>query len=243
MSTVSESATQNREPGRYPSESDRGPARSAPRFSFSLAWLLTLLLLIALGSAYLVTLSKLRSAEAELARLRVETGYLAPCGPDEIAAVRLPVDQPMSYRIRVRVPETTPYRVAYSSFWPKSSSSPQWFGAVQVPPGESMIWVRILKDPRDERWKIAVVQPGSEGTRRMATALPEPQVAVFLRSNDWLRSGVSNKTETISVGESLRLLDERVLVGEGAMMLYGDRPPDDDMVGIFAELQPDVGAL
>jgi len=68
-------------------------------------------------------------------------------------------------------------------------------------------------------------------------------VEVFRGSHDWLRSGVSNETSTKPVGESLRLLDERVLVGEGAMMLYGDGPPADDMIGVFAELQPDIGAI
>ena len=100
-----------------------------------------------------------------------------------------------------------------------------------------------MKDPRDERWKIAAVQPGIEGTRRMATTLPRNQVDVFRQSNDWLRSGVAYESMVRPNGEKLRLLDERVLLGEGAMMLYGDKPPEEDLIGVFAELQPDTGPL
>ena len=67
----------------------------------------------------------------------------------------------------------------------------------------------------------------------MATVLPDDQVAIFRGSHDWLRSGISQQTATKQVGQSIRLLDERVLVGDGAMMLYGDKPPAGDMVGVF----------
>ncbi|MCA9139443.1 MAG: hypothetical protein KDB00_21870 [Planctomycetales bacterium] len=211
--------------------------------NFSLSSLLGLLLLIALGSAYVITLARLRSAEAELERLRRETGYLEPSADDEIAATRLVSAEPMMYQLRIRVPKSPPYRIAYSTLWPESKSGPKWFGAVQVPPGESSVMVRVMKDPRDDRWKIAALRQGTDGTRRMATVLPDDHVKVFRGSHDWLSSGVTQETSTRPGGQSLRLLDERVLVGEGAMMLYGDRPPSQDMVGVFAELQPDVGSI
>lgn len=210
---------------------------------YSLSSMLGLLLLIALGSAYLVTLWRLREVEAELARLRQETGYLEPSAENEIAAARLVSTEPMTYRLRVRVPQSQPYRLAYSSLWPDSHTGPKWFGAVQVAPGESSVIVRILRDPRDDRWKIAALCQGIDGTRRMATVLSDDQIKIFRGSHDWLRSGVDQKTATRPVGRSLRILDERVLVGDGAMMLYGDSPPAQDMVGVFAELQPDVGSI
>ncbi|QDV41994.1 hypothetical protein Enr13x_18370 [Stieleria neptunia] len=210
---------------------------------FSLTGLLTMLLVVALASAYGVTAVRLRTAEAELRRLREETGYLPPTAADEIAAARLISDQPMTYRLRVRVPASPPYRIAYSSLWPESAAAPRWFGAVAVPPGESVVTVRILKDPRDDRWKITTLRRGADGTRRMATVLPENHVEIFRRSHDWLTAGVTRQSSTRPVGQSLRLLDERVLVGEGAMMLYGDGPPSGEMVGVFAELQPDIGAI
>ncbi|WP_286177643.1 hypothetical protein [Stieleria mannarensis] len=218
------------------------PVRRLP-VQFSLTWLLMLLLVIALASAYLVTVARLRTAEAELSRLREETGYLPPSAEDEIAAARLTSDQPMTYRIRVRVPASPPYRIAYSSVWPEAKAAPVWFGAVDVPPGESVVTVRILKDPRDDRWKITTLRRSVDGTRRMATVLPQNHVEIFRGSHDWLSAGVSRQSSTRPVGQSLRLLDERVLVGEGAMMLYGDRPPAEEMVGVFAELQPDSGAI
>lgn len=227
-------------------ENPDSATRPEPRWfplRYSLTGMLNLLLLVALASACVISITRLRRAEAELARLREETGYLPPSGDDEIAAVRLTSDQPMTYRLRVRVPQSPAYRIVYSSHWPESRTSPQWFGAVGVPPGESVVTVQVVKDPRDERWKITTLRRGLDGTRRIATALPESQVKVFRGSHDWLSSGVTRHSSTRPVGDSLRLLDERVLVGEGAMMLYGDGPPADAMLGIFAELQPDIGAI
>ncbi len=219
-----------------------GPDRSRPRFS--LIGLLLVVSLAGVSLAYAVTLRRLRVAEAELVRLRKETGYLEPTAGDSVAAVRLTSDQPMTYRLRVRVPRSPRYRLVYSSVWPHAESGPSWFGAVPMPPGESVVIVRIIKDPRDERWKITALRRGDDGTRRIATVLPDQQVTVFTGSHDWLRSGIPrDETSTVTAGQSLRVLDERVLVGEGAMMLYGDAPPDDDMIGVFAELQPDLGPL
>lgn len=218
------------------------PGRERPRFS--LLGLLLIVSLAAVGSAYVITLRRLRSAETELARLRKETGYLEPTADDQIAAVRLTSDQPMTYRLRVRVPDAPRYRIAYSSIWPQSASGPTWFGAVPMPPGESIVIVRVLKDFRDDRWKITTLRRGADGTRRIATVLPDDHVNVFTGSHDWLKSGiVRDRTTTAAAGRSIRLLDERVLVGEGAMMLYGDAPPDGDLIGVFAELQPDIGPL
>jgi len=216
----------------------------SPRPRFSLIGLLLAVSVIAIALAYVVTLRRLMVAEAELIRLRQETGYLEPTADDTVAAVRLISDQPMTFRLRVRVPASPRYRLAYSSVWPQGASQPAWFGAVPMPPGESVVIVRIVKDIRDERWKITTLRRGDDGTRRIATVLPDPHVAVFTGSHDWLRSGIPrDKTTTVAVGKSIRLLDERVLVGEGATMLYGDAPADDDMIGVFAELQPDSGPL
>ncbi|MEM6470458.1 MAG: hypothetical protein AAF802_12955 [Planctomycetota bacterium] len=191
----------------------------------------------------IITISKLQSANAELARLRTEAGYLEPTSSDEIGAIRMTSDLPLTYRVRVRVPERGRYRMVYSSIWPKSASEPRWFGAVGVPPGESVLIVRVLKDPRDDRWKITALRRNETGTRRMATALPEACVDVFLGSHDWLRAGIPRAMQRVPAEERIRLLDERALVGEGSMMLYGDAAPSGDVIGIFAELQPDNGPI
>ena len=193
-------------------------ARSNRWGRISIVGLLTALSFVALASAYSITLARLRSAAAEVRRLRNETGYLEPSSEDQVAAVRLVSDQPMTYRVRIRVPEAVPYRVVYSSVWPADATGPKWNGALPIPPGESIIILRVLKDQRDERWKIT-------------------------GSHEWLRSGVPRKTSRSPVGQSMRLFDDRALVGEGAMMLYGDSTPRGNMIGIFAELQPDVGAI
>lgn len=217
-----------------------------PRFSLSRMLLGVAALAAAL--AFVVTLQRLRNAESELAALRLETGYLAPSEPSQIAAVRLTSDEPMTFRVRVRVPEssssTAPnYRIAYSSVWQSGATAPTWFAAISVPPGESVVILRILKDPRDDRWKITTLRRSQSGTRRLATVLPEDHVQLFRGSHEWLSTGVPRETQFADTGQSLRLLDERILSGEGAMMLYGDRPPESDMIGVYAELQPDVGPL
>ena len=173
-----------------------------------------------------------------------EFGYLSNTLPGQIAAARAPSDQPLTYRLRVRAPETLQgYRVAYSSHWPQNSSGPQWFGAVEVPAGESIITVRIMEDPRDHRWKIATSVAAANGTRRMATVLPQEQVEIFRGAHEVLSTGIGRQTLAVGADQSIRLLDERWLVGETALLLYGDRAPDEDQIGVYAELQPDIGPL
>jgi len=187
---------------------------------------------------------RLQKSETDVSRLRSETGHLTETEPGQIAAARAPSDQPLTYRVRVRVPSASPrFRVAYSSLWPKQSASPQWYGAVPVPPGESLITVRIHEDPRDQRWKISTLVGTPQGTKRMATTLPPDQVGIFRGSHEVISTGIGRQTYAASSSDSIRLLDERWLVGEGSLLLYGDRAPERDQVGIYVELQPDIGPL
>jgi hypothetical protein len=203
---------------------------------------LVTIMILSIGLVF--SIQRLRRLEVEVTKMRAETGYLQETDPGKIAAARAPSDQPLTYRVRVRVP-TGParFRVAYSSVWPKQSSGPQWFGAVSLPEGESVVTIRILEDPRDKKWKIASLVASVEGNQRMATVLPPDHVGVFRGSHDVLSTGVGRETQTADQTDSLRLLDERWLVGEGGLLLYGDRAPETDQVGIYAELQPDVGPL
>ena len=132
---------------------------------------------------------RLRKSESELAQLRLTTGYLQPCEPGQIAAVRSPSDQPLTYSMRVRVPSSPKFRVAYSSLWQQGTPAPQWYSAIDLPPGESAVIVRISKDPRDETWKITTLVRSDLGTKRMATVLPEPHVKVFRQTNDVISAG------------------------------------------------------
>jgi hypothetical protein len=203
---------------------------------------LVTLVILSIGIAFLI--QRLRLLEFEVTKLRAETGYLQESGPGQIAAARAPSDQPLTYRIRVRVPAgPTKFRVAYSSVWPSEATGPQWYGAVPLPAGESIVTIRILEDPRDKRWKIAALVSSVEGNQRMATVLPPPHVTIFRGSHDVLSRGVGRETQVAQQTDSIRLLDERWLVGEGGLLLYGDRAPRTDQVGIYAEMQPDVGPL
>ncbi|MEM6688683.1 MAG: hypothetical protein AAF664_04595, partial [Planctomycetota bacterium] len=92
--------------------------------------------------------------------------------------------------------------------------------------------------------KIATISTSQAGTKRMATTLPEEHTRVFRGSHEVLSTGIPRgQTVRSSRDQSMRLLDERWLVGEGALLLYGDRDPEEDQIGIYAELQPDNGPL
>lgn len=219
-------------------------ARRRREFRFSLREYLGLVTIAMLGLGLLMTTTRLNKLQTEVDRLRLESGYLAETEPDQIAAARVPSDQPLTYRVRVRVPDgSTGFRVAYSSLWPKGSAKPEWFAAIPVPPGESIVTVRVLEDPRDRRWKIATIVGSTEGNRRIATTLPEKQVPIFRGSHDVISTGIGRETFAVDASQSIRILDERWLVGEEALLLYGSRAPDKDQVGIYAELQPDVDPL
>ncbi len=143
----------------------------------------------------------------------------------------------------MRVPPSPKFRVAYSSIWHQDAACPAWFAAVDLPPGESLVIVRVQEDPRDGRWKITTLVQSERGTKRVATALPEEHVRAFRGSHDAISMGVGRETTKVAQKRSIRLLDERWLVGEGGLLLYGDKTPERDQIGIYAELQPDVGPL
>ncbi len=211
--------------------------------AISIRELLALVLIVALAIGYFASQRRLHEMEGELQRLRAETGYLTASDPGQIAAARAPSDQPLTYRVRVRVPKSPRYRVAYSSLWEKDAPAPSWFAAVDLPPGESVVIVRVQEDPRDDRWKITTLVQSQRGTKRVATVLPEKHVRVFRDSHDAISMGVSRETKKVAKQDSIRLLDERWVVGEGGLLLYGDKSPERDQIGIYAELQPDVGPL
>ena len=210
----------------------------------------TLLLVTAvagLAIGNVVTLRRLRVARVELDHLRVQTGYLSPQPADRAAAVRVPADEPLTYRFRVRVPRPASkwsapaggpeYRLMYSTVIAKNESTPRWYGGLAVSPGESFVTVRVAVDPRDDRWKVSMVVRSELGTRRIGSALPEPQVAIFRGSHDVISTGLGTQTEPLPVGGPLRLLDDRWLAGQGGALLYGDRPVKADQIGLYVQLQ------
>lgn len=218
-------------------------AAACGRWNLSLREALGVVTIIALAAAHAVLLVRFRDAQRELETLRAETGFLPPTDLGQIAAVRIPSNEPLTYRVRVRVPAEASYRVAYSSVVPEGRAVPAWFAAVDLPPGDSVVTVRVAKDPRDERWKIATLVQSGRGNKRIATGLPEEHIAVFRGSSEIVSAGVGRSVVSGDSSASIRLLDERWLVGEGALLLYGDRPTERDQVGIYAELQPDTEPL
>ncbi|MGV3485716.1 MAG: hypothetical protein ACO1RT_14965 [Planctomycetaceae bacterium] len=212
------------------------------RFQISLRSAMIGMLFCSLGIGYVMNYRRMRAAEAELQQLRREVGYLEPSGDDELAAVRVVVDEPLIWQAKIRVPATPRYRVAYSTLWHETKDRPDWFGAQPLPQGESVVTVRVLKDPRDDQWKISTIVRHPDGVRRMGTVLPEEISAVLRGSHDVISGGIGKQTVVLPAGQKVRLFDERYFSGT-ALLLYGDRAPETDMVGIFAELQPDVGTL
>lgn len=212
------------------------------RFQISLRSVFTGMLLCGAVIGYVLNYGRMRTAEAELQQLRREVGYLEPSGEDELAAVRVLVDEPLMWQAKIRVPATPRYRVAYSTVWHETKARPDWFAAQPLPQGESVVTIRVLKDPRDDQWKISTMVRHPRGLRRMGTALPEEISTVLRGSHDVISGGIGRQTVVLPAGQKVRLFDERYFSGT-ALLLYGDRAPETDMVGIFAELQPDVGAL
>ena len=220
--------------------------RSRPNsvLRFSLRESLGLMTIAILAIGLWLTSSKLRDREEELRVMRQEFGYLAPSRADQIASSRSPSDQPLTYKMRVRLPRDLPagisYQLVYSSIWESGRAAPTWFGAVPMPQGESLVTLQILNDPRDSKWKIAAVVSSTEGTSRIATGLPPPHEAIFRGSHDVISTGLGRETLLMAIGESIRLLDERWVVGSQGVMLDGG-PPRENLVGVFAQLEP-VGA-
>lgn len=223
---------------------DASDQRDGTWFRLSLREYLGLVTIAMLAIGLVLTTNRLRRSESILAVMRAENGYLTETPPGQIAAARAPSDQPLTYRVRVRVPESAEkFRVAYSSLWPRQQATPEWYAAVPVPAGDSLVTVRILEDPRDKRWKMSTIVSSKQGNKRMATVLPSEHVDVFRGSHQVVSTGVDRNTIAVNATDSIRLLDERWLVGEGALLLYGDRAPENDQVGVYVELQPDVGTL
>ncbi|MFG0264029.1 MAG: hypothetical protein ACF8AM_02620 [Rhodopirellula sp. JB055] len=217
------------------------PRPSVPRRGrFSLGQLMLFLTVVALVLGNVVSLLRLRKAESALAALRSESGYLSPTEDDSVAAIRAPSEQPLTYVFRVRVPEGSDwdYRLAYSTWLPKGKTQPDWYSMIAVRPGESVITIRIAEDPRDERWKISTLVRDSGGVRRMGTTLPEAHTTIFRASHDVISTGVAGGMVTLPIGQSLRRLDDRWLVGTESLLLSGDKPVNTDQIGVYAELQP-----
>ncbi len=221
---------------------DQTPRR-VQRDQFSLRAMLVVVTIVALSVGLVSTMRRLHGVQAELEKLRLETGHLQPTTDDQIAAVRIPSEQPLTYQLRIRVPNSPKFRIAYSSIWEQSVQHPHWFAAIDVPSGESVVTVRVMEDPRDDRWKITTLVRSRRGTKRMATTLPPDHVTIFRGSHDAISMGVKREPVTSPANQSLRLLDERWLTGEGGLLLYGNKPPDSDQIGIYAELQQDIGGL
>jgi len=208
---------------------------------FTLREMIGLVTIIALVAALWNSSRRLRDQERELTVMRKEFGYLAPSEPYELAASRSPSDQPLSYRMRVRLPPQKgtdfPYQIVYSSLWEAGESEPTWFGGVRGPGGESLITVQILDDPRDGKWKLATVVSSSSGTSRMSTVLPPPHEGIFRGSYDVISAGIGRDTLISEFGSSVRLLDERWLIEDAGVVLDGFAPKE-SQVGVYAELRP-----
>ncbi len=212
------------------------------RYQVSLRGILSSVLVTGVVLGYALNYRRMSRAESELQRLRQEVGYLEPSESTEIAAVRVAMDEPMVWQVRVRIAGKQRYRVAYSAVWLQNTGKPDWFAAQPLPEGESLVTLRVMKDPRDEQWRISTVVRHEQGTNRIATVLSEPISGVFRGSHDVMSHGIGRRTVVRPIGDSLRILDERYFSGT-SLLLYGDQAPEADLVGVFAELQPDIGPL
>ncbi len=211
-------------------------------WQISLRRMFLVVTLVALSLGFVLNYQRRVAAEAALRLLRAEVGYLEPSSTGEVAAVRIASDEPLVWQARVRVPLKQRYRVAYSAVWLHATNKPEWFSAQALLEGESIVTVRVMKDPRDDRWRMSVIVRHEGVTGRSGTVLADEIRDVFRGSHSLVSTGIGKQTVVVPAGQSLRIFDERHFSG-GSLLLYGDRAPETDIFGVFAELQPDVGPL
>lgn len=212
-------------------------------FQFSLAKGLFITAFIAAIAANVVTTQRLRKVTAERDRLRQELGALSIDNPSQIAVIRVPGDEPLTWRYRVYVPAGMRYRFLFATHLKAKSLVPSWAGAIVVPEGESTLRLRIFRDPRDDFWKLLVQSQDAKSVQGATAELTVEQIELFQASPSSLNQGVEYSTVALAAGDSLRVVDERWYTRERGLLLYGDKPEETDVEGIFGELQPDDGPL
>lgn len=212
-------------------------------FQFSLAKGLFITAFIAAIAANVVTTQRLRKVTAERDRLRQELGALTIDNPSQIAVIRVPGGEPLTWRYRVYVPAGKRYRFLFATHLKAKRLAPSWAGAIVVPEGESTLRLRIFRDPRDDFWKLLVQSQDAKSVQGATSELTVEQIELFQASPSGLNQGVEYSTVAIAAGESLRVVDERWYTRERGLLLYGDKPEETDVEGIFGELQPDDGPL
>lgn len=198
---------------------------------------MAVILIVTLAGSHFYTSWKLNRASQELKQLRSEVGYLNDPDRSKLVAARVPSDEPLTWKIRVRTPALQAYQIAYSTLWTSGSAEPTWYGGQPLPAGESLITLRLLNDPRDNRWKIITLVRSQGNDWRMSTVLSDRQATLFRGSHDTIRGGIQSET-AVAAGRPLRVLEDKWFTGEGGLMLFGETAPDDDIDGLFAELQP-----
>ncbi|MEZ6091745.1 MAG: hypothetical protein R3C05_27800 [Pirellulaceae bacterium] len=211
--------------------------KQAGKLRFSLRSFLLTAIVLSLVCSHLWTSLRYRESIVELKKLRREVGYLTEPDLSKLVATRVPSDDPLTWKARVRTPALQSYQIAYSTVWPGGEIAPRWYSAQVLPEGESLITLRLLRDPRDNRWKIITLVRHEGSVWRMATALTDRQTKLFQQTHDTIRGGINAETTT-AAGRSLRLIEDKWFTGEGGLMLFGQSVPDDDIDGVFAELQP-----
>ncbi|QDV11219.1 hypothetical protein CA51_10800 [Rosistilla oblonga] len=219
---------------------DAGQLSSSPRrvgWRFSLRGLLGLVVVVTMVGSHFYTSWKLRQAMVQLKQLRSEVGYLNETDRSKLVVAVVPTDEPLTWKIRVRTPALQSYQIAYSTLWPAGSAEPTWYSGQPLPGGESLVTLRLFSDPRDNRWKIITLVRNQGNLWRMATVLSDRQAALFRGSHDAIRGGIQAET-VVAAGRSLRVIEEKWFAGDGGLMLFGQEAPDDDIDGLFAELQP-----
>lgn len=207
-----------------------------PKRTFSLRELLALTTVCVLVISQFWTSRQLYQAHQELRQLREEIGYISETDQSKLVAVRVHSDEPLTWKLRVRVPQDHPYGVAFATQWQAGASEPDWRSIEPLPSGESEVILRLIRDPRDNRWKIITLVRHDDNTRRVGSPLSDRQAELFQQSCDTLRGGIKGQV-SVAGGRPLRVIDEKWFSGEGGLMLFGSAAPKDNIDGVFAELK------
>jgi hypothetical protein len=142
--------------------SNEGPeSRQSSRWKYSLRTLLLIVVIVCLAIPLVLQSFKLRRVEAELRRLRIETGQLTVDDPTKVHVVAVETDEPNTWRWRMFLPKGVRYTwcLGYGDIPAQGVPQPKMESSSNVQysetPAEVLIDAR-LRQLDDDRWSLKV---------------------------------------------------------------------------------------
>jgi|GEM_PF-6900970 len=188
-------------------------------------------------ASHLWTSQQLAHTRRELQQLRYSTAQLDPLQRDQIGLARVPLDEPDRWQLRLWLPEGRGYELQASTLWLAGAAEPDWQPVLALPQGASLLTCSLTRTPDNRRWDLALVIRRGSNTTGRRLPLTEGQSQRFPSSGRYWVSQIESGPRYTNPAKPTALLLEHLLSADGTM-LYGDRPPDRDQVGVYLRLAP-----